>query len=120
MGDVRSHQGDCQSGGCRMDALFGLLSRAHLLDVLYIFNHTDGTVRFKDLEAKLDISPNTLTNRLKDLTEAGFITRTAHATIPPRVDYEATPKARELRHVFMALHDWAQRHDLEPVPLPTP
>ncbi len=99
-------------GGCQIGELFQLLSKAHMLDILYIFHHTDGPVRFKDIEAQLDISPNTLSARLKVLTEAGFITRTAYNEIPPRVDYEATQKAHGLKTVFQALGDWASSHTL--------
>ncbi len=98
--------------GCQIGDLFQLLSKAHMLDILYIFNHSEGPVRFKDIEQRLDISPNTLSARLKMLTEAGFITRTAYNEIPPRVDYEATDKARRLKQVFKALHEWAKSNTL--------
>lgn len=98
--------------GCQIGDLFQLLSKAHMLDILYIFNHTEGPVRFKDIEARLEISPNTLSARLKVLTESGFITRTAYNEIPPRVDYEATDKSRRLSQVFKALHEWAASNTL--------
>lgn len=108
---------DCAKvpGGCHIGELFGLLSQAHMMDVLHTLIRAQGPVRFNELQTSLDVSPNTLSARLKALLEAGLITRTAHNTIPPRVDYAATAKARDLGTVFKALAQWAQRHSLEPV-----
>jgi DNA-binding HxlR family transcriptional regulator len=100
------------ANGCQIGELFQLLSKAHMLDILYIFNHAEEPVRFKDIEARLEISPNTLSARLKTLAEGGFITRTAYNEIPPRVDYEATEKAHSLKQVFKALHQWAENNTL--------
>lgn len=105
---------DCSgSAGCQIGDLFGLLSQAHMMDVLHLFITTKGPVRFNEVQAKLLVSPNTLSARLKSLVEAGLLTRTAFSTIPPRVDYEATAKARDLGTVFGALGAWAKRHSLE-------
>ncbi len=107
----------CQAApqGCHISDLFSVLSKAHMLDILYIFEHAGEPVRFKDLEARLAISPNTLSSRLKQLVESGFITRKSFAEIPPRVEYEPTEKAIGLNQVFRALNDWAQAHTLQPV-----
>lgn len=107
---------DSVEGGCEIGELFSLLSRAHMLDVLHIFIlETPGEPkRFVDLQGRLQISPNTLSSRLKELVEAGLLTRKAFNEIPPRVDYAATEKALDLRYVFNALHEWAQSHALKP------
>ncbi len=62
------------------------------------------------------MSPNTLSDRLKELVKAGLLSRTSYNEIPPRVDYEATPKAVDLKPVFEALGEWAERHTLRPEP----
>ncbi|MGB0651591.1 MAG: winged helix-turn-helix transcriptional regulator [Thermoplasmatota archaeon] len=104
-------------GGCQIGELFQLLGRPHMLDITHIlFREADGPVRFVDLQKRLGLSPNTLSARLKALVEAGLVTRTAYNEIPPRVDYEATAKARDLCTVFAALHEWSSKHDLRPEP----
>jgi DNA-binding HxlR family transcriptional regulator len=103
-------------GGCAIGDLFGLLSQTHVLDILYLVNHTDGPVRFVELQERLKVSPNTLSARLKRLVQAGLLSRTAHNTIPPRVDYEATAKARDLANVFRSLDQWSQVHNLHATP----
>ncbi len=99
--------------GCQVNEVFQLLSRAHMLDLLYLFtNEADGPLRFKDLEAELAISPNTLSQRLKEMVEVDLVERRSYKEIPPRVEYEATQKAMDLVPVFQAIDDWADTHDL--------
>ncbi|SFC07962.1 transcriptional regulator, HxlR family [Halobiforma haloterrestris] len=91
--------------------LMDLLGRAHALAILYYVTRREQRPwRFNELEAELDISPNTLSNRLEELTDAGLLTRRSYDEIPPRVEYEATTKAQELNPIFKDLHAWAERH----------
>lgn len=52
-------------------ALLDLLGKAHAMAVLRAFAFAEGPLRFSDLETHLDVAPNTLSARLRDLTEAG-------------------------------------------------
>jgi len=106
--------------GCQVGDLFRLLGKAHMLDILHVFTReAEGPLRFVDLQHKLGLSPNTLSERLRELVEAGLLTRTAYNEIPPRVDYAITAKARELNEVFETLWAWSQKHNLQPVPEPS-
>ena len=107
-------------GGC-LTELFQLLSQTHMMQILgvLIWESKGQPVRFVELQTRLKMSPNTLSNRLKALVDAGLVTRTPFNTIPPRVDYQATAKAHDLKRVFKALHEWASENDLKPlVPAP--
>ena len=107
--------------GCQIADLFRILGKAHMLDILHVFTREGpGPRRFVDLQQRLRLSPNTLSERLKELVEAGLLTRTAYNEIPPRVDYEATAKALDLTPVFETLLDWAARHTLAPEPVTGP
>ncbi len=102
-----------EPGGCRLTELFQVLGKAHMLDILHIF-HSDPTPhRFVDIQERLHLSPNTLSERLRDLVDAGLLTRTSYNEIPPRVDYQATEKALALAPVFESLQAWATEHDLK-------
>jgi DNA-binding HxlR family transcriptional regulator len=91
--------------------LLDLLGRAHALAILYyVARREQRPWRFTELQDELDVSPNTLSNRLAELTEAGLLERHSYDEIPPRVEYEATTKARELDPVFRDLYQWADRH----------
>lgn len=97
-----------------MAALLNLLGKKHTIVILHQFATDPGPLRFKDLEEVVDIAPNTLSNRLAELTDAGLLTRKAYNEIPPRVEYNATEKAKELSPVFWYLGVWTERHTLEP------
>lgn len=99
-----------------MSALLNLLGKKHTIVILHQFATGDGPLRFSDLEDAVDIAPNTLSNRLEELTGVGLLTRKAYNEIPPRVEYNATEKARELAPVFWYLGVWTERHNLKPIP----
>jgi len=69
------------------------------------------------LQARLKISPKTLSQRLRTLVEAGFLARHAYNEIPPRVEYQPTAKTQELGELFRALDRWSARNTLHPVPV---
>jgi DNA-binding HxlR family transcriptional regulator len=88
-----------------------LLGKAHALAILYYVTRREQRPwRFTELQEELGVSPNTLSNRLAELTEAGLLERHSYDEIPPRVEYEATTKARELDPIFRDLYQWADRH----------
>ncbi len=109
-----------QEGGCQIQDLFKLLGKSHTLDILHLFvtQEPSASLRFVEVQNTLKLSPNTLSERLKELVESGLLARTAYNEIPPRVDYQATRKARDLEPVFEALIAWAKRNDLAPASPP--
>jgi DNA-binding HxlR family transcriptional regulator len=44
------------------------------------------------------------------LERDGLLTRTVYPTVPPKVEYELTPIARELYESLLSLTAWADRH----------
>ena len=72
---------------------------------------SNGPVRFTELERSLEgISRRMLTLTLRNLERDGLLTRTVYPTVPPKVEYVATPMARELYDSLTALTSWADRH----------
>lgn len=94
-----------------VEALFDLLGRAHALSILSTFAFTDHPLRFGDIEAAIDVAPNTLSNRLTELTDLGFLERRAYDESPPRVEYSPTPKATDLFPVVGHCYRWATEYD---------
>lgn len=92
--------------------LLDLLGRAHAMAVLSAFAFAEGPLRFSDLEDQLEVAPNTLSARLKELTGAGLLDRESFDEIPPRVEYTPTERAKALFPVFAHLHHWAIEYDL--------
>lgn len=69
----------------------------------------DGTRRFSELQASTGLSPNTLTERLKELEAEGILSRVVYPEVPPRVEYSLTEKGRALAPVLEALKAWGER-----------
>ncbi|WP_240487064.1 winged helix-turn-helix transcriptional regulator [Actinomadura flavalba] len=70
-----------------------------------------GPVRFTELERGIEgISRRMLTLTLRQLERDGLLVRTVFPTVPPRVEYTATPMACELQGAFEELAAWAVRH----------
>ncbi|MFJ7076827.1 winged helix-turn-helix transcriptional regulator [Streptomyces sp. NPDC098781] len=70
-----------------------------------------GPIRFTELERGIEgISRRMLTLTLRNLERDGLVTRTVHPTVPPKVEYELTPVARELYETLRRLTDWAERN----------
>ncbi|HLE48214.1 MAG TPA: transcriptional regulator, partial [Candidatus Thermoplasmatota archaeon] len=63
-------------GGCKIGELLRLLGEPHVLDILYIFHADPKPRRFVAIQGELQMSPNTLSDRLRSLVQAGLLTRT--------------------------------------------
>jgi DNA-binding HxlR family transcriptional regulator len=73
-----------------------------------IFALTQGPKRFCEFhEAIPDISDRLLTERLKELEEAGIVVREVNPGRPVQVVYRLTPKGEALQPVFDAIGAWA-------------
>ncbi len=69
-----------------------------------------GTTRFDELQKNLGIAPNTLARRLAALVGAGLLERRRYSDRPPRAEYVATARGRDLDTVMLALLAWGNRH----------
>jgi len=99
--------------------LFSLLGKAHTMAILReILLGDSSSVRFGELQEALDISPNTLSRRLDELVEVGFLERTQYDEIPPRVEYEATELLGALEPTFRELEQWMATHGAEQLGCP--
>ncbi len=71
----------------------------------------DGSLRFTELRARIGgVAPKVLTQTLRAMERDGLLTRTVHAEVPPRVDYELTDLGRSLTGPIATLTDWAETH----------
>jgi DNA-binding HxlR family transcriptional regulator len=87
-----------------------------MLQVLHAFLIEESRpIRFGELQRDLQLSPRTLSSRLSALVEAGILMRRRYSEIPPRVEYEATRKARELGQLFREMEVWASHNTLSEV-----
>ena len=79
--------------------------------VLILWDLLDGVKRFGELKKLLGgVSQKVLTANLRQMEEAGLLTRTAYAEVPPRVEYALTETGRSLRPVLEAMLEWGTRY----------
>jgi DNA-binding HxlR family transcriptional regulator len=79
--------------------------------LLIVYNLLNGTKRFGELlDAMGNVSPKTLSQRLKMLEEIGFVERLAYAEIPPRVEYRLTEKGLALVDIMKAIGQFAEQY----------
>ncbi|MFI6215308.1 winged helix-turn-helix transcriptional regulator [Nocardia brasiliensis] len=77
--------------------------------VLIVDALAEGTMRYTDLHKRIDgISQKMLTQTLRQLEVDGFLTRTVHPTVPPRVEYTLTELGHSLRVPIAALRIWIE------------
>src|SRR5215470_11691737 len=70
-----------------------------------------GPRRFSELLRGIDgITARMLTVTLRGLERDGILTRTVHAAVPPRVDYQLTPLGETLLDTIGQLVSWADTH----------
>lgn len=68
-------------------------------------------LRFSELLKHIPgISQRMLTLTLRQLERDGLITRTAYAEVPPRVEYELTPRGGTLIPIARTIGDWAMEN----------
>ncbi|WP_143336595.1 winged helix-turn-helix transcriptional regulator [Corynebacterium pacaense] len=70
-----------------------------------------GPRRFGEIKRNLEgVSPKVLSQTLKRLEEAGLLTRTVYAEVPPRVDYELTALGHSAAAPLKLLRDWVEEN----------
>lgn len=97
------------SPACRARAILNRIGDKWAIYV--VSNLSAGPRRFTELHRSIDgIASRMLTVTLRGLERDGIVTRTMHAVIPPRVDYELTPLGKTLLDTIGQLVDWADTH----------
>jgi DNA-binding HxlR family transcriptional regulator len=68
-----------------------------------------GVRRFDDIQRRLGIARNTLTDRLDWLCAHGVLARLPYGDSGGRYEYRLTEKGRDLQPVLMAMMDWGNK-----------
>lgn len=93
-----------------VEAAFNLLGRKWAGLVVHVL--ASGPLHFSELEDAIPgVSARMLTERIRELEEAGVVTRTVHAGPPVRVVYALSDKGRALVPVMAGIEKWARAWD---------
>jgi DNA-binding HxlR family transcriptional regulator len=124
---AHAETGPVPETACPIGAVVDLVFSRWTTPILWALNEF-GRQRFVELERRIPtITPKVLTQRLRQLERDGLITRTYHAEVPPRVEYEISDLGRSLEPIFANLNQWSdtnmydveqarQRYDATPAP----
>ena len=75
-----------------------------------------GSNRFGEILGRIPgLSDRLLSERLRELENAGIVTRSVYPEVPVRIEYHLTDKGLELEQIVGAISGWADKwKDLEP------
>lgn len=91
---------------CPMPEIAKLIGGKWKLIILQILIF-HGKKRFNQLRRELGgITQTMLTNQLRSLEADGLVKRKVFPEVPPRVEYTATQRAKDLEAMFKEMHAW--------------
>lgn len=94
------------SGDCPGIQAFHLL--AQRWNTFIIWALLERSRRFTDLLEVIDgVSDRMLTKRLRELEDAGIVSRHRYREVPPRVEYALTDAGHALHPIIDAMEDWS-------------
>ncbi|MDF9747729.1 helix-turn-helix transcriptional regulator [Natrinema sp. S1CR25-10] len=97
---------------CQLNGLMDLLSRRYAMQLICVVGAI-GPARYGEIEDTFEsVSSSTLSSRLDDLVDAGYLSREQYAEIPPRVEYDLTDAGEELCRRLQPLLEWAADRDV--------
>jgi len=98
----------CQPVPLEVRQTADLLERRWQLSILYAA--LTGALRFNEFaQAVAGISPRMLSERLRDMEEAGLIQRIVIPSSPPTVEYRLTARGERLGPLIEAMREYARQ-----------
>src|SRR6266566_7870113 len=98
---------------CPVRATLALVGQKWVPRIIYELMH--GKRRFNELACAVGgCNSRTLRDRLKGLEELGVIERQVITVMPPWVEYDLTPKGRELREALRRIESWGRTSMADP------
>lgn len=102
-------RGDDRRSNCAVEATLSVIGGRWKGVVLFWL--LSGKLRFGELRRHVpNCTERMLTVQLRELEEDGLITRTVHAEVPPRVEYELTTFGQSLEPILRGMCEWGQRY----------
>ena len=96
--------------GCPVESTLSFLDGKWKGVILYHLLN-GGTLRFNELRRHIpSVTQRMLTKQLRELEEAGLISRKVFPVVPPRLDYTLTPLGLSMQPVIAALKTWGDSH----------
>jgi len=92
---------------CPAEGIIDIVSKKWAICIISHLGEKENGYRFNELQRTLDgISPKSLSDRLKELTEEDLINRDVENSVPPKVTYTLTGDGKELYQRLKPLVEW--------------
>jgi DNA-binding HxlR family transcriptional regulator len=92
----------------KLESAFELLGKRWTGQIIHAL--LNGHRRFKEIADKVPgVSDRMLSERFKELEEAGVVRRYVYPETPVRIEYVLTDKGVALKPVIEEIHNWARR-----------
>src|SRR6516225_9349476 len=96
---------------CPVSQVLEVIGNRWAVQVLWTLHHAARPLRFRELQRSLEpITPKELTNRLRELEEAGMAHRKVYAEVPPRVEYRMTELGQMIMPILSAVAEWTKEY----------
>ncbi|NHI91521.1 MAG: transcriptional regulator [Candidatus Lokiarchaeota archaeon] len=92
------------------DCLIQFLGQKWMIPIIYLF-YEHNILRYNQIIKTLEMSPKTLSERLKALTDMGIVDKKIFNEIPPHVEYTLTEKGKKLSDIFGTIESWAETYN---------
>ncbi|GEK60031.1 hypothetical protein CHL76_14975 [Marinococcus halophilus] len=92
---------------CKMEVTLAVISGKWKADIVQMLS--DGSPRrYGFFQKNLpEVTPKILTNQLRELENAGILTRVIYPEVPVRVEYQLTEAGLDLLPILEAMERWA-------------
>ena len=95
---------------CPAEGIINTVSKKWAICIVSLLGSDSEGYRFNELKRTLeDISPKSLSDRLKELENEGLINRDVEPTVPPKVTYSLTKEGKDLQNALKPLVDWVNK-----------
>jgi DNA-binding HxlR family transcriptional regulator len=92
---------------CPVEVALSIIGGKWKLQIVYCL--LSGTKRFGELRRLIPVTTQQmLTLQLRELEQAGIISRQVYAQIPPKVEYSLTEWGRSLEPIVLQIHEWGE------------
>ena len=89
-----------------------LLGKEYTLLIIGLLGNVEEGIGFNEMARSIGRPrPSVLSARLKELEEAGLITRRVENTRPVAVNYALSEKGKELRRLLIPLFKWLEKNE---------
>ncbi|MFP4051932.1 MAG: winged helix-turn-helix transcriptional regulator [Thermoplasmata archaeon] len=97
---------------CPVEGIINIVSKKWTICIISHLGEKGEGYRFNELQRSLNgISPKSLSDRLKELTEEGLVNRDVEESVPPKVTYTLTDDGKELQEKLVPLIKWINQKE---------